>query len=108
MELLRNVCSLAAGRDEGVRLASPIVSFRPKRFWTLRRPCLRSEGSSMLPRLVDDPDLWLECVADMRLVAAEITDSDGTMIALRVAKDLQWFADWVDLRKNAQPNNTPL
>ena len=54
----------------------------------------------MLPRLVDDPDRWLECVADMRSVAAELTDSDGRVIAVRVAKDLEWFADWVNLRKN--------
>jgi hypothetical protein len=60
----------------------------------------------MLPILVDDPEGWLKCAAQMRLMAAEITDSDGKVIALRVAKDLEWFADWVDLRKNTPTANT--
>ena len=60
----------------------------------------------MLPSLIDDPNRWQEFAVKMRLVAAEITDSDGKVIALRVAKDLEWFADWVDLRKNASTTNT--
>jgi hypothetical protein len=62
----------------------------------------------MLPTLVDDPKLWLECAAEMRLVAAKITDTDGKVIALRVVKDLEWFAEWADLQKNTQPHNARL
>jgi hypothetical protein len=55
-----------------------------------------------LPRLVDDPKRWLECAAQMRSVAAEITDSDGRVIAVRIAKDLDWFAEWIGLQKERQ------
>jgi hypothetical protein len=65
-----------------------------------------AKAPAMLPPLIDDPNRWLECAVKMRLVAAEITDSDGKVIALRVAKDLEWFADWVDLRKNASTTKT--
>jgi hypothetical protein len=70
-------------------------------------PCLRSESSRMLPRLIDDPKHWLECAAEMRSAAFEIADSDGRAIALRVANDLEWFADWVALRKGTSSTNHP-
>jgi hypothetical protein len=68
-------------------------------------PVCRSEepsvsNSVMLPRLVDDPKRWLECAAQMRSLAAEITDSDGRVIAVRTAKDLDWFAEWIGLQRN--------
>jgi hypothetical protein len=88
--------------DEGIRLARSRASLRPQAVLPTQRK------RPMLPRLIDDPKRWLECAAEMRLVAFEIADSDGRVIALRVAKDLEWFADWVDLRKDAQPANTPL
>ena len=102
MDLLRKACSIAA-----VHLAKLRVSFRPKHCCTpvLLATC-PANASPMLPPLIDDPNRWLECAVKMRLVAAEITDSDGKVIALRVVKDLEWFADWVDLRKNASTTNT--
>ena len=105
MDLLRNACSIATGPDEGVHLASP--QFVTRRLQTghmflATKVSLRPKPlvTRMLPRLLGDPKRWLECAADMRLVAAELTDSDGKVIALRLAKDLEWFADWVSLRKN--------
>jgi len=68
---------------------------------------LRSEGNLHVASSLDDPKRWLECAADMRLVAAELTDSDGRVIALRVAKDLEWFADWVNLAKNGPKTTRP-
>src|SRR3984885_9039042 len=97
MDLLRNACSIAAVR----------LSFRPKHCYTpvLLATC-PAMASPMLPPLIDDPNRWRECAVKMRLVAAEITDSDGKVIALRVAKDLEWFAVWVGLGKNPSPTNT--
>jgi hypothetical protein len=43
----------------------------------------------------------------MRLVAAEITDTDGMVIALRVAKDLEWFSEWFDLQSERQTTTAP-
>ena len=94
-------------RDKAVHLDRPRVSFRPKHFCTpvLLAAC-PAKAPAMMPPLFDDPNRWMEYAVKMRLVAAEITDSDGKVIALRVAKDLEWFADWVDLRKTATTTNT--
>jgi hypothetical protein len=42
---------------------------------------------------------WRNLAADMRLMAAEMAGADGKIIALRAAKDLDWFAEWFDLKK---------
>jgi hypothetical protein len=43
----------------------------------------------------------------MRLVADETTNTDGRMIALRAAKDLDWFADWFGLKRMADHDANP-
>jgi hypothetical protein len=52
----------------------------------------------MLPTLHGDPKRWFDCATKMRKLASEITDSDGRATALRVAKDLEWFAKWLALQ----------
>lgn len=51
----------------------------------------------MLPNLHDDPNLWFQCATEMRGLA-ETMESDGKAIALKVANDLEWLADWLTLR----------
>jgi hypothetical protein len=91
---------LPRGGTKGSTYPAPESRLGPRRFCTPVVPARAARVTRMLPRLLDDPKRWLECAADMRSVAAEITDSDGRVIALRLAKDLEWFADWVSLRKN--------
>jgi hypothetical protein len=53
----------------------------------------------MVPRHIVYSRNWRNLAADMRLMAAEMADADGQIIALRAAKDLDWFAEWFDLKK---------
>jgi hypothetical protein len=106
MDLLRSACSIeAAGQGGPLGQAQSLISAQALLHTRAPRR-LPAKAPEMMPPLFDDPNRWLECAVKMRLVAAEITDSDGKVIALRVAKDLEWFADWVDLRKNASTTNT--
>lgn len=41
------------------------------------------------------------------MVAAEIIDVNGKVIALRAAKDLDWFAEWFDLKKERRTTKRP-
>jgi hypothetical protein len=52
----------------------------------------------MLPDLKDDPGR-LDCAGEMRALAATIKDPSGRLLALLVAKDLDWFAEWLVLQK---------
>ena len=61
-------------------------------------------STPMPPTRSFDSKNWRNLAAEMRLAAAEIADADGKVIALRVAKDLEWFAEWFDLQ-NERPNN---
>jgi hypothetical protein len=60
-------------------------------------------GTQMPPHQIMDSKNWRNLAAEMRLVAAEIADTDGRVIALRVAKDLEWFAEWFDLQNERRP-----
>ena len=52
----------------------------------------------MLPNLHDDPKRWFECANKMRVLASEMMDSDGRVMVLKVASDLDWLAEWLVLR----------
>jgi hypothetical protein len=49
----------------------------------------------MLPNLDDDPERWFECANKMRALASEMMDTDGRVMALKIAKDLDWLAEWL-------------
>jgi hypothetical protein len=53
----------------------------------------------MLPGLQDDHRHWLDCANEMRALAATIKDPSGRLLALLVAKDLDWIAEWLALQK---------
>ena len=74
-----------------------------------KRGCtLASIGTLSMPlRQIIDSKNWRNLAAEMRLVAAEITDTDGMVIALRVAKDLEWFSEWFDLQSERQTTTAP-
>jgi hypothetical protein len=61
----------------------------------------------MPPHQIIDSKNWRNLAAEMHLVAAEIADADGRVIALRVAKDLEWFAEWFDLQNERQTTKAP-
>jgi hypothetical protein len=47
----------------------------------------------------DDPDRWFECASQMRALASSMRDPSVKLLALRVAKDLDWFAECLALHK---------
>jgi len=57
----------------------------------------------MLPNLQDDPNGWFQCATEMR-VLAQTMDSDGRVMALMVARDLDWLAEWLTLRNERLKN----
>jgi hypothetical protein len=61
----------------------------------------------MLPCQIVYSKNWRNLAAELRLVAAEIIDVDGKVIALRAAKDLDWFAEWFDLKKERRTTKRP-
>jgi hypothetical protein len=56
----------------------------------------------ILPDLQDDAKRWFDCATEMRTLASDIIDSDGRALALKVAKDLGWFAEWLALQKERE------
>ena len=52
----------------------------------------------MLPNLHDDPKRWFECANKMQVLASEMMDLDGRVMALKVANDLDWLAEWLVLQ----------
>ena len=52
----------------------------------------------MLPNLHDDPKRWFECANKMRVLASEMMDLDGRVMASKVADDLDWLAGWLVLQ----------
>jgi hypothetical protein len=41
----------------------------------------------------DDPDRWFECASQMRALASLMRDPSVKLLASRVAKHLDWFAE---------------
>jgi hypothetical protein len=70
-------------------------------------PPLNSATPPMLPRQIVYSKNWLNLAAEIRLMADEMTDGDGKLIALRAAKDLDWFAEWFDLKKERRTTKRP-
>ena len=68
---------------------------------------LNSTTPPMLPRQIVYSKNWRNLAAELRLVAAEIIDVDGKVIALRAARDLDWFAEWFDLKKERRTTKRP-
>jgi hypothetical protein len=60
----------------------------------------------MLPNLHDDPERWFECANKMRVLASELMESDGRVMALKVAKDLDWLAEWLVVQNERSKHPT--
>jgi hypothetical protein len=54
-------------------------------------------GFIMLPSPHDGPDRWHECASEMHALAAAVRDPSVKLLASRVAKDLDWFAECLAL-----------
>jgi hypothetical protein len=113
--------SAACQRGEAANVDSDLVAASPHLFWTVsadgdgaavgpgareRFAYLRRAGASrchvgltMLPSPQDDPDRWFECASQMRALASSMRDPSVKLLALRVAKDLDWFAECLALHK---------
>jgi hypothetical protein len=69
------------------------------RIWGVPGLLAATAGLIMLPSSKDDPDRWFKCASQMRAVGSSVRDPSVKLLALRVAKDLDWFAECLALHE---------
>jgi hypothetical protein len=84
-----------AYRRGGVAAVSNLCAASPHQF----RPGQGASYFAMLPTLEDSPSRWFECASEMRALASAIRDPSVKLFALRVANDLDWFAECLALQE---------